>query len=333
MATLTAHRIQGLHAIDAEHAALQRWTDVDGHPVAVTLCAHAAGVTLETRDGSRALDQAVCERVRGWFDLDADIAAIDAAIVADPVLGPLVAERPGVRITRFHSAYEAALFTVIGQQVSLAAARLFGSRLIAAYGAEAPGPAFGGGLRMLPAPQVIACQPVEELCARIGPTGARARTVLAVAELFADLGDTENLPGRATLAAYGVGPWTLDYLAVRVGTDPDAFPAGDAVLRRVLAARGAADPAAAAEDWAAMAQLRRVPAVGRCLEKVLEIFGPRHLTFAGRGASPRRGRDSVRKENGKCPTSEASRSVPSCSEACTTTSSCCPTPGMPAAPV
>ncbi|OIJ87139.1 hypothetical protein [Streptomyces colonosanans] len=134
--------------------------------------------------------------------------------------------------------------------MSLADARLIGSRLIAAYGADAPDPAFGGGLRMLPTPRVIARQPAEELRARIGLTGARARTVLAVAELFADLGDTENLPGRAMLgAAYGVGPWTMDYMAARAGTDADAFPVGDAVLRRVLAARGAADPVVAAEDW------------------------------------------------------------------------------------
>ncbi|MFE7529158.1 AlkA N-terminal domain-containing protein [Kitasatospora sp. NPDC057542] len=133
LATLTAHRIEGLHAIDPEHAVLQRWTDIDNHPVAVTLHLHATGVTVRTRDGSRTLDQTDRERLRRWFDLDADIAAIDAAFAEDPVLGPLVTERPGVRITRFHSAYEAALFTVIGQQVSLAAARLFGSRLIAAY--------------------------------------------------------------------------------------------------------------------------------------------------------------------------------------------------------
>ncbi|MFE4538758.1 DNA-3-methyladenine glycosylase family protein [Streptomyces scopuliridis] len=187
LATLAAHRIEGLHAIAPEHAELQRWIDVD-----------------------------------------------IAAIAADTVLGPLMAERPGVRITRFHSAYEAALFTVIGQQVSLAAARLFGSRLIAAYGAEAPNRAFGGGLRALPAPHVIARQSAEELRARIVLAGACARTVLAIAELFADLGDTENLPGRATLAAvYGVGPWTRAYLAVRAGTDLDTFPAGDAVPRRV----------------------------------------------------------------------------------------------------
>ncbi|WP_245766938.1 DNA-3-methyladenine glycosylase I [Streptomyces colonosanans] len=64
-------------------------------PVAATLRVHAAGVTVGTPGGSRALDQVVRERVRGWFDLDGDIAAIDTVFAADPVLGPLVAERPG----------------------------------------------------------------------------------------------------------------------------------------------------------------------------------------------------------------------------------------------
>lgn len=251
LAVLTAHRIDGLHAVDGDRGVLRRWIDVDDRPVALALRVHADGVTIRTpADGTRGLEARIRQRVRGWFDLDADIAAVDTALAADPVIGPLVAARPGVRITRFHSAYEAALFTVIGQQVSLSAARLFGSRLIAAYGADPPDPAFAGGLRLLPPPRVVAGQPADELRERIGLTRARARTVLAVAALFADLGDTRNLPDRATLgAAYGVGPWTLDYLAVRAGTDPDAFPAGDAVLRRALAARGADDPAAAAEAW------------------------------------------------------------------------------------
>ncbi|MFE3906918.1 AlkA N-terminal domain-containing protein [Streptomyces sp. NPDC059153] len=250
LATLTAHHIEGLHAIDPERAVLQRWIDVDGRPVAVTLRVHAAGVTVGPRGGSRALDQVVCDRVRGWFDLGADIAAIDAVFAADLVLGPLVAERlggadhPVPQRVRSRAVHRHRAAGVPGRRpaVRFTADRRLRRRRprprVRRRSAHAPGPAG------------------DRPSARRGtarkhrPDRRRARTSLAIAELFADLDDTENLPGHATLAAaYGVGPWTLDYLAVRAGTDPDAFPAGDTVLRRVLAARGAADPAAAAEDW------------------------------------------------------------------------------------
>ncbi|MGW0997266.1 AlkA N-terminal domain-containing protein [Streptomyces sp. NPDC002523] len=79
LATLAAHRIEGLHAIDPARAVLQRWMDIGGHPVAVTAHIQPAGVAVRTHSGSRALDQVVHARVGRWFDLDADIAAVDAA--------------------------------------------------------------------------------------------------------------------------------------------------------------------------------------------------------------------------------------------------------------
>ena len=144
-------------------------------------------------------------------------------------------ERPGLRITRFRQPFEAVVCTVLGQQVSLAAGRLFAARLVAAHGTAPRGEA--APLRAFPAPAALAEIPLEELRATIGLTGSRARTVHEAAVLCADQGGGAMLPPRDALqAVHGIGAWTLDHLALRAGTDADAYPVGDAVLRRTLAA-------------------------------------------------------------------------------------------------
>lgn len=78
-------------------------------------------------------------------------------------------------------------------------------------------------------------RPAEELRSAIGLTGRRAKTVRDVADLFADINDPQYLPTEKELQEIsGIGPWTTNYLAVRAGTESDAFPHGDAVLRRAL---------------------------------------------------------------------------------------------------
>ena len=104
-----------------------------------------------------------------------------------------------------------------------------------------PGPA---GLTAFPDPDRLAGTELEELRSAVGITGSRARTLLAVAELFARTGPwplplpPEQWDERAAslLALPGVGPWTRDYLRMRLFGDPDAVPVGDLVLRRALAA-------------------------------------------------------------------------------------------------
>ena len=170
----------------------------------------------------------------------------------DSTLGPLVRERPGLRRIRYPESFEAAISTVLGQQVSLAAARTFAGRLVAAYGVPAP-----GGLTAFPAPERVAGADLEKLRAAIGITGSRARTVLAVAALFARTGDwpvplpREQWDERAAtlLALPGIGPWTVAYLRMRLFGDPDAVPVGDLVLRRALGVAKDREVPAAMERW------------------------------------------------------------------------------------
>ncbi|WP_432563760.1 AlkA N-terminal domain-containing protein [Kineococcus sp. SYSU DK003] len=190
--------------------------------------------------------------VRRWLDLDGDHVSAEAHLAADPLLAPLVARRPGLRVPRAVRGAETAVLTVLGQQVSLAAARTFGGRLVAAYGTPLD------ALVAFPGPQVLAAAGPDAIRAVTGVTGARARTVHALAAALADGLDLDGaatdpgLAGKAhaeLLALPGIGPWTADYVALRVFGDSDAFLPSDLVLRRALGGVTAREAAARAQAW------------------------------------------------------------------------------------
>lgn len=243
LTTLAIHAIPGVERADTAAATHTRPLTVDGTSRLVRVHLTPAGVHADLLDGGPPVSDAqLRERVAAWFDLDANMAIIDGHL-ARGRLATLVRDRPGVRITRFVDPFEAAIATVIGQQVSLAAGRRFLGRLAAAYGDPA-----AGGLRSFPSPERLAEEPPERLRDTVGLTQARAGTVCAVAALFS---------GGFTLApetmhelgeVRGVGPWTLTYLAIRALHEPDAYPATDAVLIRTVAQL--AHTSHPVEDWA-----------------------------------------------------------------------------------
>lgn len=187
-------------------------------------------------------------RLRHWSDLDADPARVDEVLGEDPVLAPLVAARPGLRVPGTVDAAELALRTVLGQQVSVAGARTLTARLVAALGRPTP-----WGLHAFPTPAAVAGAGVVGLRA-LGLTGARAAALAALAAALD--GGLDLDPGadrersRAALAALpGIGPWTVDYVTLRALGDPDAFPAHDLVLRQVLGGVTPAEARRRAERW------------------------------------------------------------------------------------
>lgn len=191
----------------------------------------------------------VVARVRRWLDLDADPVLVDGALSADPALAPLVAARPGLRVPGGLDGGETALCAVIGQQVSLAAARTFAGRLVGAFGD--PGPL---GLSAFPLPGVLAAAGPDAVRAATGLTGARSRTVHALATALAeglvlDPGADRDATRAALLALPGIGPWTADYVALRALGDPDAFLPGDLVLKRILGVGTAAAASQRGEAW------------------------------------------------------------------------------------
>jgi AraC family transcriptional regulator, regulatory protein of adaptative response / DNA-3-methyladenine glycosylase II len=178
------------------------------------------------------------ELCRGLLDLDADIEAINGVLATDSVLAPLVELRPGLRIPGVVDGFEMAIRAVLGQQVSVAAARTFATRLVARYGDVYA--AHGTLTRLFPTAEQLVGADLDGL----GLTGARIRSIRALAEAAASGGLVLSRRGdRATtraalLALPGIGPWTVDYLAMRALGDPDSFPIGDLVLRQSAARLG-----------------------------------------------------------------------------------------------
>ncbi len=170
-------------------------------------------------------------RVRSLFDLDADPEAVDAVLAAVPELAPAVARVPGIRLG--HADADEVLFrTLIGQQVSVAAARTAQTRLVAALGAPVPDDLVPGG-RLFPTAAVIAEHGREVLrgpAARVD-TIIRVAEALAVGTLVVDAGQSLDELRDGLLAVKGIGPWTADYVALRVRHHPDVFLHSDLAVR------------------------------------------------------------------------------------------------------
>jgi AraC family transcriptional regulator, regulatory protein of adaptative response / DNA-3-methyladenine glycosylase II len=179
-------------------------------------------------------------RVRRIFGLDVDLDAPRAALAGDPVIGPLLAARPGLRVPGTWDPYEIGVRAIIGQQVTVAGASTLAGRLVERHGERVPDPAAPGLTDTFPSPSTLAEADLDG----IGLTRARAGAVSAFAAAVAAdrvrLDATvplEELVG-AIAGVHGVGPWTAQYVALRMG-QPDALPASDLGLRRALAEPGA----------------------------------------------------------------------------------------------
>jgi AraC family transcriptional regulator of adaptative response / DNA-3-methyladenine glycosylase II len=187
---------------------------------------------------------------RRVFDLAADPLRIAGAFQADPLLGPLVKERPGLRIPGVWDPFECAVRAVLGQQVSVASARTLAARLVQRAG-RTVGRGAHGLTHVFPGAAAIAEADLEG----IGLAGARIATLRGLARAVAEerihLGDPAGEVTAAIAALPGCGPWTAPYVALRGFGDPDAFPASDLVLRRTAGAPG---PPLAESALAARAQ-------------------------------------------------------------------------------
>jgi AraC family transcriptional regulator of adaptative response / DNA-3-methyladenine glycosylase II len=189
------------------------------------------------------------------FDLDADPVAVDETLAADPLLEDAVRRHPGIRVPGAVDGFELAVRAVLGQQVSVRAARTFAARLVERCGKPLDA-ARGTLTHAFPTADAVAGVNLDGL----GLTGARVRTLRALAndvaagritlEPLADRDET-----RTRLADVpGIGPWTVEYIAMRALGDPDAFPATDLVLKRLLAG-AAADRTESWRPWRAYAAM------------------------------------------------------------------------------
>ncbi len=184
---------------------------------------------------------AAVQRCRRLLDLDADPSAIAADLAASgTVLGPLAAANPGRRVPGHVDGNELALRAVLGQQVSVAAARRLGARLVAAYGKPLERPD-GTLTHCFPTAETVAAADPGTLPmprARAGAlTGLAA--ALAAGDLSLDPGAERDRAEAGLLALPGIGPWTAAYIRMRALSDPDAFLPGDVGVLEALGRLGA----------------------------------------------------------------------------------------------
>jgi AraC family transcriptional regulator of adaptative response / DNA-3-methyladenine glycosylase II len=231
---LAARAVPGVE--DASGGAFRRTVRLEHGPAVIEL---GRVVVADARDRAAA-EQAV-RRLGGR-----DPAAADAHLAGDRFLGPLVARQPGLRMPGTVDGGELAMRAVLGQQVSLAAARTLAGRLVAAAGEPLAEP-HGALTHLWPRPEAIA-----EVASAMPMPRARQRTLAALAGALADglrlEPGTDPAAARAALLELpGIGPWTAEYVAMRALGDPDAWLPTDLGVRRGLARIGA--PPEAADGW------------------------------------------------------------------------------------
>lgn len=229
--------LSGLEMVDDVSYSRVFLTDAGVARLRVSALADRNELCLELVNCPPSALQRVVQRVRLLFDLDADMRVIHACFDADPVLANLVRKRPGLRIPGAWDGFELAVRAILGQQVSVAGATTLTRRLLKQFGTEVVD-SRGQIIQLFPTAAQLANAPVQD----IGLPLKRAQTIRALAEAVT----REQIPLTpgadlspfiaACCAVRGIGPWTAHYMAMRALAHPDAFPAGDLVLQKTMAA-------------------------------------------------------------------------------------------------
>lgn len=192
-------------------------------------------------------------RLKNLFDLSARPDVIAEHLSQDPLLRPSLLAHPGLRVPGAFDGFEMAVRAVLGQQITVKAAATLGGRFTTAFGEEIVTP-FAELTHLSPLPARIAQCTIDEI-ASLGIVSARTRCILALAQHCAEGKlqlDVSNHPEHTVaqlLSLPGIGDWTAQYLAMRALRWPDAFPAGDIVIRNNLGGLSAKDAEARSQAW------------------------------------------------------------------------------------
>jgi AraC family transcriptional regulator, regulatory protein of adaptative response / DNA-3-methyladenine glycosylase II len=252
---LRARAIAGIETVEA--GCYRRSIALDGAAgsIAVAPAAVGQGLRVEIRFPHIPSLAQIVHRIRRIFDLSADPVAIGADLARDPLLAPLVALRPGLRVPGAWDGFETAIRAVLGQQITVGAAVKLAGKLVAAHGERLESDHGAGLTHIFPTPARLADAEPQML----GMPSTRAATLNALAAAAAAepalFGTSQTLDAAlARLQALGgIGDWTAHYIAMRALREPDAFPASDIGLQRAVAVDGkrpsAATLLARAEAW------------------------------------------------------------------------------------
>jgi AraC family transcriptional regulator, regulatory protein of adaptative response / DNA-3-methyladenine glycosylase II len=236
---LRARAIAGVELVDDKR--YLRTVEVNGAlgSIEVTHVPARNNLSVSIRFPDVRLLPAIVARVRRLFDLGADIETIDGHLSCDPALAPLVAQRPGLRAPGGWDGFEIAIRAVLGQQITMSAARRLASQLVAMHGRVVP-------KAFLIHPELSRAFPTPKRLASASSIGlampaARSAALKAVAEaavadpnLFRPFGSIEETVSRLRTIR-GIGEWTAQYIALRAIREMDAFPATDIGLLRTVA--------------------------------------------------------------------------------------------------
>lgn len=242
-------------------------------------------VALQLSDSLRACLPLVIRRLRAALDLDADPQAINQ------VLHSRFAQGDGLRVPGTLDGYELAVRAVLGQQITVAAARTLAQRLVDRFGEPIATP-IAALTRLFPTPAALA-QASSDALGSLGIVRQRQAAIVAIAQAVADkrLALHGGADVRASVAALkelpGIGDWTAQYIAMRALRWPDAFPAGDVALHKALGVQGSKNPAREAEAASQAWKPWRSYAVIRAWSAM-----PTATAAARRHGSPKRQREA-----------------------------------------
>ena len=236
LAHLQARAIPAVEVV--ENGGYRRTVEMDGFAGSVEVV-HLApqqslGVTIRFPNVHSL--PAIVTRVRRLFDTGADIETIDQHLSRDPALAPLVAQRPGLRAPGGWDGFELAVRAILGQQVSVAAARRLAGQLVAHHGKPIPAAQISHPCltRVFPSAECLATAEVIRLdmpAVRRSSLRALAEAAVSDPNLFRPFGTIEEAIARFR-SIRGVGEWTAQYIALRALRETDAFPVSDLGLLR-----------------------------------------------------------------------------------------------------
>ena len=205
-------------------------------------------LVLTVSDCLRDVLPLVIRRVRAAFDLDADPSAVNAVLHTDFPTGD------GLRVPGALDGFELAVRAVLGQQITVVAARTLAQRLTEKFGEPIATP-WPDLTRLFPTPAALATDvgDVADQMGKLGIVRQRQAAIIGLAKAVnnGSLQLNGSAKVQATIEALkaltGIGDWTAQYIAMRALGWPDAFPAGDVALHKLLGVQGLKHPARLAE--------------------------------------------------------------------------------------
>lgn len=247
---LIAHAVPGIEQVDLERQTLTRLLPTPhGYAKVVLDLQEPTDVVRATVEVPEISDlDEVVRSLKRALDLDANPEVITRSLSESAQLQAFVQKRPGLRIAGAFNPFELLINTIIGQQVSVAGARTLTARLAKAYGFRQ------GDLWVFPSPQALATTDPREMYERTKINPKKVATIQVCAQLIAggfNLRDITQYPAakEQLLGIKGIGPWTVEYVALRGFGDADAFPADDLLVKRMLGVTNAKHAEALAEAW------------------------------------------------------------------------------------